>query len=159
MSAFWTVSSLTTLFVLWDDNLLICILSKSDIVIACSVVSTSLWPHGLQHARFPCPSLSPRVCSNSCPLTRWCHPTTSSSGVRVFSDESALHIWWPEYSASVHPTSVRVTCDRSARAYPAPCTQRSPCSSLPVTLCSVPLITDFLSSLCCQVDSHMKALN
>ena len=34
-----------------------------------------LWPHGLQHARFPCPSLSPRVGSNSCPLSRWCHPS------------------------------------------------------------------------------------
>ena len=37
-----------------------------------------LWPHGLQHARPPCPPLSPRVCSNSCPLTQWCHPTISS---------------------------------------------------------------------------------
>ena len=37
------------------------------------------WPHGLQHARLPCPSPSPRVCSNSCPLSRWCHPTISSS--------------------------------------------------------------------------------
>ena len=35
-------------------------------------------PHGLQHARLPCPSLSPRVCSNSCPLSWWCHPTVSS---------------------------------------------------------------------------------
>jgi len=36
-------------------------------------------PHGLQHARLPCPSLSPGVCSNSCPLSQWCHPTISSS--------------------------------------------------------------------------------
>ena len=36
-------------------------------------------PHGLQHARLPCPSLSPRVCSNSCPLSHTCHPTISSS--------------------------------------------------------------------------------
>ena len=36
-------------------------------------------PHGLQHTRFPCPSLSPGVCSNSCPLHWWCHPTISSS--------------------------------------------------------------------------------
>ena len=35
-------------------------------------------PHGLQHARLPCPSPSPRVCSDSCPLRRWCHPTISS---------------------------------------------------------------------------------
>ena len=39
----------------------------------------SWWPHGLLHARFPCPSLSPGVCSNSCSLSPWCHPTISSS--------------------------------------------------------------------------------
>ena len=44
-----------------------------------SVVSNSLRPHGLQHTRPPCPSLSPRVCSDSCPLSWWCHPTISSS--------------------------------------------------------------------------------
>ena len=42
-------------------------------------MSDSLWPHGLQHARLPWPSLSPRACSNSCPLSQWCLPTTSSS--------------------------------------------------------------------------------
>ena len=42
-------------------------------------MSSSLWPHGLQHSRLPCPSPSPRVCSNSCPLSWWCHPTISSS--------------------------------------------------------------------------------
>ena len=41
-----------------------------------SVVSNSFWPHGLQHARLPCLSLSPGVCSDSCLLSRWCHPTT-----------------------------------------------------------------------------------
>ena len=40
-----------------------------------SVVSDSLWPHGLQHARVPCPSPTPRACSNSCPSSWWCHPT------------------------------------------------------------------------------------
>ena len=43
------------------------------------VMSNSLQPHGLQHTRLPCPSLSPAVCSNSCPLSLWCHPTISSS--------------------------------------------------------------------------------
>ena len=38
----------------------------------------TLRPHGLQHARLPCPSLNPRACSNSCPSSRWCHPTVSS---------------------------------------------------------------------------------
>ena len=46
---------------------------------SCSVVSDSLWSHGLQHARPPCPSPTPRVYSNSCPLSQWCHPTISSS--------------------------------------------------------------------------------
>ena len=44
-----------------------------------SVVSDSLRPHGLQHARSPCPSPSPGSCSNSCPLNQWCHPTFASS--------------------------------------------------------------------------------
>ena len=44
-----------------------------------SVVSDSLWPHGLQHSRPPCPPPTPRVYSNSCPLSGWCHPTISSS--------------------------------------------------------------------------------
>ena len=44
-----------------------------------SVMSDSLQPHGLQHARSPCPSVSHGVCSNSCPLSQWCHPTIPSS--------------------------------------------------------------------------------
>ena len=44
-----------------------------------SVLSHSLWPHGLRHARLPCPSPSPRACSNLCPLNWWCHPTISSN--------------------------------------------------------------------------------
>ena len=51
---------------------------------SCWVMSNSLWPHGLQHARLPCPSPSPRVCSNSCPLSQWCYPTISSSAT-IFS--------------------------------------------------------------------------
>ena len=46
-----------------------------------SVTSYSLWPYGLQHARLPCPSSSPGICSNSRPLSQWCHPTISSSGI------------------------------------------------------------------------------
>ena len=46
-----------------------------------SVVSNSLWPHGLQHARLPCPSPTPEAYPNSCPLSRWGHPTISSSVV------------------------------------------------------------------------------
>ena len=46
---------------------------------SCSVMSDSLQPHGLQHARLPCPSPTSRAYSNSCPLIQWCHPTISSS--------------------------------------------------------------------------------
>ena len=49
------------------------------LLFSCSVMSNPLWHHGLQHARLPCPSPSPRACSNSCPLSRWCHPTVLSS--------------------------------------------------------------------------------
>ena len=75
-----------------------------------SVMSDSLWPHVPQHARLPCPSPFPRACSNSCPLSWWCHPTISSSvmhalllphsifpSIRVFSNESVLCIRWPKY--------------------------------------------------------------
>ena len=50
-----------------------------SLLFSCSVVSDSLKPHGLQHTRLPCPSLSPGICSNSCPLNQRCHPTISSS--------------------------------------------------------------------------------
>ena len=50
-----------------------------------SVMSDSLQPHGRQHARLSCPSPSPRACSNSCPLSWWCHPTISSSDIPFFS--------------------------------------------------------------------------
>ena len=74
-----------------------------------SVVSDSLWPHEPQHARPPCPSPTPGVYPNPCPLSWWCHPTISSSdcplllppsifpSIRVFSNESALCIRWPKY--------------------------------------------------------------
>ena len=48
---------------------------------SCSVMSNSLRPYGLQHARLACPSPTPRACSNSCPSSWWCHPTISSSVV------------------------------------------------------------------------------
>ena len=71
-------------------------------------MSDSLQPHGLQHTRLPCPSLSPGVCSSSCPLSQWCYLTISSSchplllpsifpSIRVFPSEAALHIRWPKH--------------------------------------------------------------
>ena len=80
----------------------------------------SLPPHGLQHTRLPCPSLLPRVCSNSCPLGQCCYLTISFSAtpllllpsifpnIRGFSNELALHIGWPKYwsfTFSVSPSN------------------------------------------------------
>ena len=53
----------------------------SSVQLSCSVVSNPLWPRGLQHARPPCPSPTPGVYPNPCPLSQWCHPTISSSVV------------------------------------------------------------------------------
>ena len=55
--------------------------SLSSVQFSCIVKSDSLRPHGLQHARLPCPSSALRVCSNSCPSSKWIHSTISSSVV------------------------------------------------------------------------------
>ena len=85
-----------------------------------SAMSDSLRPHEPQDARSPCTSPTPRACSNSCPLSRWRHPTISSSvnpfsscpqsfpASGVFSNESVLPIRWPKYwslSFSISPSS------------------------------------------------------
>ena len=91
------------------------------LLFSCSVMSSSLWPRGLQHSRLSCPSLSPGVWSNSLSLSRWCHPTISSSVVPFssclqsfpgsgffFPNESALCISWPKYwsfSFSISPSN------------------------------------------------------
>ena len=104
----------------------------SSVQFSCSVVSDSLGPHGLQHTRLSCPSPTPGAYSNSCPSSRWCHPTISSSiesvmssnhlilchplllppsifpSIRVFSNESVLRITWPKYwsfSFSINPSN------------------------------------------------------
>ena len=82
-----------------------------------SVVSDPSLSHRLLHARFPCPSTA-SACSNSCPLTQWCHPTISSRrplllpsifpSIRVFSNESVFLIRWPKYwsfSFSISPSN------------------------------------------------------
>ena len=60
---------------------MMCHLAISLVQFSCSVVSDSLWPRGLQHARPPCPSPIPGACSNSCLSSQWCHPTISFSFV------------------------------------------------------------------------------
>ena len=56
-----------------------------------SVVSDCLWPHGLMHTRLPCPSQSPRACSNSCPLSWWCHPTIKRHQIIPIKVSRCLH--------------------------------------------------------------------
>ena len=82
-------------------------------------MSNSLRPHGLQHARLPCPSPYPGAYSNSCPLNQWCHPTISSChpllllpsifpSIKAFSNELALHFRRPKYwsfSFSISPSN------------------------------------------------------
>ena len=103
---FWTICTFNS-----DKNMLL---------FSHSFMSNSLWPNGLLDNRFPCPSPSPRVSSNSCPLSWWCHPTISSSCLQsfpasgsfpmswLFSNESALCIRWPKYwnfSLSISPSN------------------------------------------------------
>ena len=85
------------------------LISVSSVQFSCSVMSNSLQPHELQHARPPCPSPTRGVHPNPCPSSWWCHLIISSSVIpysscpqsfpasRVFSNESALHIRWPKY--------------------------------------------------------------
>ena len=58
------------------------------LLFSCQVVSNSLRPHGLQHARLSCPSPSPQIFPSSCPLNQWCHPTISSSVTLFFCLQS-----------------------------------------------------------------------
>ena len=91
---------------------------ESSVQFSRSVVSGSLWPHELQHARPPCPSPTPGACSNSCPLSLWCHPTIVSSIVSFcclqsfsasgpFQMSPFFGIRWPKYwsfSFSISPS-------------------------------------------------------
>ena len=95
----------------------------SSVQFSHSAVSDSLWPHELQHARPPCPSQTPRVYSNSCPSSWWCHPAISSSVVPFsFCPQSLqasgsfpmsqLFAWggqsiWASASASVLPMNTQ----------------------------------------------------
>ena len=93
--------------------------TQSPSVSSVTQLCLTLWPHGLQHARLPYPLPIGRAYSNSCPLSRWCHPTISSCHpfllppsifpcIRVFSNESVPRIRWPKYwsfSFTISPSS------------------------------------------------------
>ena len=72
------------------SRLVITFLPRSSVQFSCSVVSDSLWPHESQHSRPPCPSPTPRVHSDSHPLSWWCHPAISSSVIPFSSCHQSL---------------------------------------------------------------------
>ena len=76
---------LSLLFAVHNKNSLFYCFTNLVVVFSRSVVSNFLQSHGLQHTRLPCLSLSPRVCSNSCPSSRWCYPIISSSVIAFSS--------------------------------------------------------------------------
>ena len=112
-----------------------------------SVISDSLWSHGLQHARLPLPCLlpPPRACSNLCPSSQWCHPTISSSVVPFssclqyfptsgFFNESASHIRWQNYwsfSFSISPSNEYSGLNSFRINWWSPCCPRDPHGSSP----------------------------
>ena len=83
----------------------------SSVQFSCSVVSDSLRPHELQHARPPCPSPTPRVYPNSCPSIQWCHPIISSSVVpfssrlQSFPASGSSNEWVLRISFSISPSN------------------------------------------------------
>ena len=119
-------------FAMWDGRgLLDCsmhdlpcaVWGLSSVQLSCAVVSNSLWPHGLQFSRLLCPSPTPEACSNSCPSSRWCHPTISfsvvpfSSRLQSFPASGSFPISqffasggqsiWVSASASVLPMNIQ----------------------------------------------------
>ena len=105
--------------ILWILYHMLRVLHKQRDCCSAAKSCLTLRPPGLQHARLPCPSLSPGVCRNSCASSRWCHPAISPSVIlfssclqsfpaSVFSSESAPHIRCPKYwrfSFSISPSN------------------------------------------------------
>ena len=105
----------------WERKGWIHLLNTSSSLQFSSVTQSCLWTHGPQHTRPPCPSPTPGAYSNSCWFSRWCPATISFSvcyrlhippsifpSIRIFSNESVLHIRWPKYwsfSFSISPSN------------------------------------------------------
>ena len=98
---------------IWEMCLEIPLLSSnaSSVQFSCSVMSDSLWPHGLQHTRLPCPSPTPGVYSNSHPWSRWCHPTISSFVLLLIPFSSCLQSF---PASGFFPMSQFFTSDRQS---------------------------------------------
>ena len=85
----------------WASQVVVMLFSRS-------VVHDSVWPHGQQHARLPCPSVSPRVCSNSCPLSQWYQVTILASAslfsfrLQSFPASGSLQVKRTQWNPIVH---------------------------------------------------------
>ena len=77
----------------WIKKLCFIYTMEYSVQLSCSVVLESLWPHGLQHFRLPCPSLTPGTCSNSCLWSQCCHPTISYSVVSFSFHLQSFPAW------------------------------------------------------------------
>ena len=143
----------------------------SSVQSSLSVVSDSSRPHGLQHARPPCPSPTPRVDTNSCPLSWWCHPTISSSVIpfsfhlqsfpasRSCSNESVLCIRWPKHwsftSTSVLPMNIQDWFPLGWTGWISSCAKNpSFLLSIPLTCCTKSRGICVQRWLCYQHCSH-----
>ena len=89
----WYIHTMEYIYIHIHTYIYVCVcicIYISSVQFICSVMSNSLWPHELQHARPPCPSPIPGVYSNSCPLSWWCHPAISSSVIPFSSCPQSL---------------------------------------------------------------------
>ena len=83
-------------------------------------MSDCLWPHGVQQSRLPCPSPTPGTCSNSCPLSRWCHPTTSSSVTLSVYFIPVFRNWTEAQRRQLPPLSSLSQWTEALRCLPSP---------------------------------------
>ena len=115
----------------------------------------TLWPHGLQHNRLPCPPLSPGVCSNSCPLSQWCHLTISSSpGIQRWSLWKCTMLFTCEvlaffFKVKVGPWHAAALLREEGQS------PGSPCCSFPISCLFPPLSIHPLSYLFSALSSYI----
>ena len=81
---------------------------------SCSLVSDSLWPHGLQHARPPCPAPTPGACSNSCPSNQWCHPKGKSFYICNTHTHTYINNLWGLPGGTVYENTPATTGDMAS---------------------------------------------
>ena len=118
---------------------------------SCSVMSDSLRPHGLQHARLPCPSPTPRAYSNSCPLSQWCHPTISSSVIPFSAHlQSFQHQGLFQWVSSSHQVAKVLGVSASPSVLPMNIQDWFPLGWTCWSSCQVPICSLHYSGIICK---------